>query len=64
MTELPTNQETLDVPAEIFEKFLQALREAAVPDELVARLRKVLVVERTFTDRALKAAVLGEEPLP
>lgn len=52
---------TPDVPAQVFEKFLQALGEASVSAELVARLRKTLLEERTFTERALQVAVLGEE---
>ena len=40
------------------------LRDAGVSAELVARLRKTLLEDKTFTERALKEAVLGEEPLP
>jgi hypothetical protein len=53
-----------DVPTQVFEKFLQALTDADIPAEVVARLKKTLVEDKTFTDRALKAAVLSEEPLP
>lgn len=53
-----------DVPVEVFDKFLNALQEANLPEEVVYRLRVVLLEERNFTDRALKAAVLGEEALP
>ena len=64
MTTSPTKEGTPDVPAQVFEKFLQALGDAGVSTELVARLRKTLLEERTFTDPALKAAVFGEESLP
>ena len=64
MTTAPTREETRDVPAQVFEKFLQALGEAGASAELVARLRKTLLEDRTFTERALKEAVLAEEPLP
>ena len=64
MTTSPTIEGTSDVPAQIFEKFLQALGDASVSTELVARLRKALLEERTFTERTLTAAVLGEELLP
>jgi tripartite-type tricarboxylate transporter receptor subunit TctC len=64
MTTPPTKEGTPDVPAQVFEKFLQALENTSASAELVARLRKALVEDRTFTERALKAAVLGEESLP
>ena len=64
MTTLPANEGASEVPTQVFEKFLQVLGEANISAELVARLRKVVLEERTFTERALKAAVLGEETLP
>lgn len=64
MTTSPTLEETPDVPTQVFEKFLQALGGAAVSTELVARLRKALLEDKTFTERALKEAVLAEEPVP
>jgi hypothetical protein len=55
---------TPDVPAQVFEKFLQALGDAGASAALVARLRKALLEDRTFTERALNSAVLGKERLP
>lgn len=55
---------TTDVPAQVFEEFLRALGDAGASAELVARLRKALLEDRTFTERALKLAVIGEERLP
>lgn len=64
MTTSPTKERTLDVPAQVFEKFLQALEDAGASAELIARLRRTLLEDKTFTERALKEAVLGEEPTP
>jgi hypothetical protein len=64
MTSLPTVEGTTDVPAQVFEKFLQALEDTGAPAELVARLRKTLLEDKAFTERALKEAILAEEPLP
>ncbi len=64
MTTPPTVEGAPDVPAQVFEKFLQALGGTGVPTELIARLRKTLLEDKTFTERALKEAVLAEEPLP
>lgn len=64
MTATPTIEGTPDVPAQVFEKFLQALGGAGVSAELVARLRKTLLEDKMFTERALKEAVLAEKPLP
>lgn len=64
MTTSSTKEVALDVPAQVFEKFLKTLADTGASAELVTRLRKVLLEERIFTERVLKAAVLGEESLP
>jgi hypothetical protein len=64
MTTSSTSEGAPDVPAQVFEKFIQTLGEAGASEELVARLRKTLLEDKTFTERALKHAVLGEEPAP
>jgi hypothetical protein len=64
MTTSTILERTSDVPAQVFEKFLQALRDAGGSAELVARLRKTLLEDKKFTERALREAVLPEEPLP
>ena len=61
MTTLSTNGKGRDVPAQIFEEFLKALEADGASPELITRLRKTLLENKTFTDRALKAAVFGEE---
>lgn len=53
-----------DVPAQVFKKFLEALVSAGASVELVARFNKTLLEDRTFTEIALKEAVLGEESVP
>jgi len=53
-----------DVPAQVFKKFLEALVGAGASVELVARFNKTLLEDRTFTEIALKEAVLGEESVP
>ncbi|MEA2014350.1 MAG: hypothetical protein U9N38_03480 [Thermodesulfobacteriota bacterium] len=63
MTNSPTVEGTPDVPAQVFEKFLQALESKDVSAELVARLRKTLLEDKSFTEHALKKAVLAEETL-
>jgi len=64
MTTSPRIEGTPDVPAQVFEEFLQALGGAGASTELVIRLRKALLEDKTFTERALKEAVLAEEPVP
>ncbi|TRZ44183.1 hypothetical protein D4S03_12010 [bacterium] len=64
MTISSTIKGPLGVPAQVFEKFLQALGEAGASTELITRLRKTLLEDKTFTERALKEAVLAEEPPP
>ena len=64
MTTSHSIEGTPDIPVQVFEKFLKALEDTDVSAELVARLRKTLLEEQTFTESVLKVAVLGEEPLP
>jgi hypothetical protein len=56
-----TSEGTRDVPARVFERFLQSLEQSGESVELVGRLRKTLLEDKTFTDRALKEAILAEE---
>ena len=62
MSTPPINNETQEVPARVFEEFLQALEKVGVSSELVARFRKTLLEDKVFTETALKEAVFGEEP--
>ena len=50
------------VPKQVFEKFLATLSAAGQPPEVVARLRKTLVEDGSFGDRALRAALFTDEP--
>jgi len=52
-----------DVPSKIFEQFLQTLGETNLSKEIPARLRKVLLEEGTFSEIALREAILGKEVL-
>ena len=53
-----------DVPSQVFGQFLKALAKAGVSAGVITRLRKTLLEDKVFTDRALNAAVLSDEPLP
>lgn len=64
MVTLSTAKEIFEVPSEIFETFLKDLEGKGVSTELVKRLRKALIEDKVFTERALKEAVLPEESLP
>jgi hypothetical protein len=54
----------VDIPTRVFEKFLQALADGEASPELIARLRATLLQNKTFTDRALREAIFGEETRP
>ena len=64
MTTSPAKEGTPDVPTQVFEKFLQALGDNGVSAELVARLRKALLEDKTFTEQALKKVIFAEETMP
>lgn len=63
MTQQPSVDGELDVPSQVFEKFLQNLSAAGMSADLVARFRKTLLEDKLFTERALTMAIVGEEPL-
>jgi hypothetical protein len=48
------------VPDRVFTTFVEALAKATVDEELVARLRKTLLVDHSFGDKALKEAIFPE----
>ncbi|TAK86139.1 MAG: hypothetical protein EPO20_08005 [Betaproteobacteria bacterium] len=59
----PTKESTAtpaDIPAVVFESFLQALEASGASVDLVTRLRKTLLVDKNFTDKALKEALFPE----
>ena len=64
MTTPPALERTADVPARVFEQFLQALEGAGASTELVGRLRKTLLEDKSYTDRALREAMFGEGAEP
>jgi hypothetical protein len=49
-----------DIPAQVFESFLRALEASRASTELVARLRKTLLVDKSFTENALEEALFPE----
>lgn len=61
MATQPTHEGMPDVPTQVFEDFLHALADAGISVELIARLRKTLMVDKKFTERALKEAIFPEQ---
>jgi hypothetical protein len=58
----PSKEGTPDVPAQVFENFIEELGTAGVASEVILRVRKTLLEDKVFTERALREAVLGDEP--
>ncbi len=56
----PSGATPSDVPVHVFESFLQSLEASGASTELVARLRKTLVVDKVYTDKAFKDALFPE----
>lgn len=50
-----------ELATEVFDKFLAALEQEGIPEEVRARLRRTLLVDPKFSDAALRTAVFGEE---
>ena len=59
-----SDKAAVDIPTRVFEKYLQALIDAKVSPEVISRLRATLLEDSSFTQRALKDAVFGEELQP
>ena len=59
-----SDKAAVDIPTRVFEKYLQALIDAKVSPEVISRLRATLLEDSSFTERALKDAVFGEELQP
>lgn len=52
-----------DVPSQVFAMFVEALPKKAIDAEVAARLQKCLLEDRTFTEKAIKAAIFPEEAI-
>lgn len=50
-----------ELSTEVFEKFLIALEQTGIPEDVRARLHETLLVDPKLSDAALRAAVFGEE---
>src|SRR4026207_927425 len=64
MATLVSDKAPVDVPARGFEKYLQRPGEAKASPEVISRLRATLLEDKSFTERALKDAIFGEEIQP
>jgi hypothetical protein len=64
MTDQSKSASTKDVPTQVFEKFVEALREADLPDELVTRMQTTLIEKENLSEAALRTALFGEERVP
>ncbi|HEY3853179.1 MAG TPA: hypothetical protein VGO67_02165 [Verrucomicrobiae bacterium] len=62
MESSPNSTENVDVPTQVFEAFLKSIQAAGEDAELVARLRKTLMEERSFSEAAMKMAIFGHNP--
>ena len=63
MNPTPSAPTCPDVPTQVFEKFLNALSETKESSELIERFRKILLEEKSFTERDLKEAIFGEDKI-
>ena len=56
----PANDAVLaKVPRQIFEAVLETLRVQKAPDELIGRLRKVLIQDVSLNESAIRDAMFG-----
>jgi hypothetical protein len=53
-----------EVPTQIFERFVEALREAKIPPAAIERLRGLLLSEKALNEKGITDALLTEDQLP
>ena len=46
-----------DVPSQIFENFLEELKEAKISDEIIKGLRMTMIQERNITEATIRSAM-------
>lgn len=51
------NQPIVDVPTQIFEKFMGDLKEAGIDEEVITSLRTTIVEKRNLTETAMNQAM-------
>jgi hypothetical protein len=56
----PSPGGTVNVPAQVFSAFVESAITAGIEAHVPERLRKVLLQDETFTERALTEAIFGE----
>lgn len=57
-----SDKETVsDAPTRVFEGFLDALAKNGITEDTISRLRKTLITEKKFSDKALKDAIFNPE---
>lgn len=50
-----------DVTNQIFSRFLESLSNEGMSIELINQLRKILIEEKDYSERALKTAIIEED---
>lgn len=59
MPDQPT-QALPEVPRQVFQKFVDELRAGGIPEDVLERLRKVLLDDRNLTEGAIRGALLPD----
>lgn len=54
-------QTATDAPTRVFEGFLDALAKNGITEDIIGRLRKTLITEKKFSDKALRDAIFNPE---
>jgi len=58
-----STQPPADIPSVVFEKFFQNLKAAGAGEDLVGPLQNVLMVQKSYTEKSLRDALFGGEPI-
>lgn len=58
---MENTEKIVGVPKQVFEKFLDDLKEKGISEEIIARLGKTIFDDGRLTDKALREAIIPKE---
>jgi hypothetical protein len=58
---MATDKQPLDIPTQICEKFLEALKTEGLEETYISKLRKVMITDEQLTETAIRNAIAIEK---
>ncbi|QIH33441.1 hypothetical protein [Sphingobacterium sp. DR205] len=58
-----SNSEEIDIPKRIFSQLIQELTKKDVPQSVIDQLKKTIITEQDFSEKALRLALISNSEL-